>query len=104
MTQKTQPLQFLQNPPEIKQIKYLREPRTEQPGEKSVPKNGNTQVANRTQKAVDALFDAVKMIDNVRHGGQTIPMNERQTRPLSRLKDPGLQQKAWEKAVEIAPE
>ena len=32
------------------------------------------------------------------------PVSEGQTRPLTRLKDPELQQEAWNKAVESAPE
>jgi hypothetical protein len=50
-------------------------------------------------------IDAVKTIENVRHGAQntSIPVNERQVRPLTLL--PTDQQLiAWQKAVETAPD
>ena len=48
-------------------------------------------------------IDSVKVIENVRHGTQTLPANERQARPLTQL-EPELQKEAWTKAVETAPE
>lgn len=51
------------------------------------------------------FIDSVKVIDNVRHGAQNnlVPINERQTRPLSKL-EPEQQRTAWQKAVATAPE
>jgi hypothetical protein len=50
-------------------------------------------------------IDSVKVIDNVRHGahGVECPINERQCRPLAKL-EPQQQVKAWEMAVETAPD
>lgn len=51
------------------------------------------------------FIDSVKVVENVRHGGQTeiLPTNERQTRPLTSL-EPEQQQEVWQKAVDTAPE
>jgi hypothetical protein len=51
------------------------------------------------------FIDSVKVIENVRHGAQNIslPVNERQARSLTRL-SPDQQKKAWQRAVETAPE
>ena len=50
------------------------------------------------------LIASASAVDNL---GTTVPKKpttERQARPLTRLKDPELQQGAWNKAVESAPE
>ena len=46
-------------------------------------------------------IDAAKTIENVRHGAQSdvVPVNERQCRPLIKIKDPEVQLIAWQKAV-----
>jgi len=44
-------------------------------------------------------IDSVKVVENVRNCGQTLPANERQTRPLVRL-EPELQKEAWTKVVD----
>src|SRR5690606_682430 len=48
-------------------------------------------------------IDAAAVVENVRHGAQTEPANERQARPLTRL-EPDDQPAAWAEAVETAPE
>ena len=52
------------------------------------------------------LIDSASIIENVRNCGQaeTIPANEYQARSLAKIKDPGAQREAWQKAVETAPE
>ena len=52
------------------------------------------------------LIDSASVIENVRNCGQTetIPMNESQARPLSRIKDPEQQREAWQKAISTAPD
>jgi hypothetical protein len=52
------------------------------------------------------LIDSASVIENVRNCGQTetIPTNEYQTRPLSKIKDPEQQREAWQKAVSTAPD
>jgi hypothetical protein len=50
------------------------------------------------------LIGASVVIDNVRNCAQIEPpINEAQARPLTQLETPELQQKAWQKAVETAP-
>lgn len=49
------------------------------------------------------LIDAASAIENVIHGSQILPTNERQVRPLTSL-SPDLQALAWQKAVETAPD
>lgn len=50
------------------------------------------------------LIAAVAVVENVRHGGHgtTLPTNERQVRPLTKLDKPEQQVKAWELAQEFA--
>ena len=48
------------------------------------------------------LIDAAEVYENVRHGAQIFPANERQVRPLVALA-PEEQQKVWEEAVSTAP-
>jgi hypothetical protein len=52
------------------------------------------------------LIDSASVIENVRNCGQTetIPTNEYQARPLSKIKDPEQQREAWQKAVSTAPD
>ena len=53
----------------------------------------------------DRLITSSEVVENINADNcQQIPSNEGQARPLTRLKDPELQQEAWEKAVESAPE
>ena len=59
------------------------------------------------RRTVYQFIDSVNVIENVRNCAQneTLPMNESQARPLSKLKDnPEVQREAWQKAVETAPE
>jgi hypothetical protein len=48
------------------------------------------------------LIDAAAVYENVNHGSQILPANERQARPLTAL-TPSEQQEVWEKAVSTAP-
>jgi hypothetical protein len=48
------------------------------------------------------LMEAAAAVENVSHGTQRIPDNERQTRPLTRL-EPEQQREAWHRALEISP-
>jgi polyhydroxyalkanoate synthesis regulator phasin len=48
------------------------------------------------------LMDAAHVTENVRNCAQTAPLNEAQARPLTRLKDPEQQRKAWQQAVATA--
>lgn len=51
------------------------------------------------------LIDSSIVVENVRNCAQIEPpSNESQTRPLTKLETPELQQQAWKKAVETAPE
>lgn len=47
-------------------------------------------------------IEAAEVIDNVRHGAQEIPANERQARELAGL-DAERQREVWQQAVETAP-
>lgn len=47
-------------------------------------------------------IEAAETFENVRHGAQILPENERQTRPLAGL-TPDLQREVWQQAVETAP-
>ena len=49
------------------------------------------------------MIDAASVVENVNHGSQKIPENERQARPLTKL-DPEQQVEAWQKVVETAPD
>lgn len=49
------------------------------------------------------LIDSAQAVENVSHGRQK-PTSERQARPLTKLSTPELQQEAWKKAIETAPE
>ncbi|BAZ08262.1 hypothetical protein NIES4071_00670 [Calothrix sp. NIES-4071] len=48
------------------------------------------------------LIDAAAVYENVNHGSQILPANERQARPLTAL-TPSEQQEVWLKAVSTAP-
>lgn len=48
------------------------------------------------------LIDAAGVVENVRHGAQILPSNERQARPLAAL-PPEQQAEAWQEAVDTAP-
>lgn len=48
------------------------------------------------------LIDASKVVENVYHGTQILPANERQARPLIKLKTPEQQQEAWKRVLEVA--
>jgi 16S rRNA G966 N2-methylase RsmD len=48
------------------------------------------------------LMSAVEVVENVRHGAQILPANERQVRPLTRL-EPEEQQLVWKVVEETAP-
>ena len=48
------------------------------------------------------LIDAAAVYENVNHGSQILPANERQARPLTAL-TPSEQQKVWQQAVSTAP-
>lgn len=53
----------------------------------------------------DRLLRSTKVIENIKSVPMgTKPANERQTRPLTKLGTKQLQQEAWEKVVETAPE
>jgi hypothetical protein len=56
-------------------------------------------------KVIDVLSANVEQTEKMRHGAlsEIIPLNERQTRPLTRLETPEQQIEAWSKAVETAP-
>jgi len=57
-----------------------------------------------TRQTAYQFIDSAKVIENVSHGLQIpAPSNERQTRPLARLK-PDQQREAWQKAVDTAPD
>ena len=47
------------------------------------------------------LIASADVVDNIQNGTMVPPVNERQTRPLSRL-DPGQQREAWKEAVDTA--
>jgi N6-adenosine-specific RNA methylase IME4 len=49
------------------------------------------------------LMDAATVVENVNNCTQTLPQNEAQARPLTKL-DPEDQVKAWAKVIETAPE
>jgi len=48
------------------------------------------------------FIGAAEVIENVRHGAQTLPENERQVRPLTKL-EPEQQPEVWAEVVETAP-
>lgn len=48
------------------------------------------------------LIDAAAVYENVNHGSQILPANERQARPLTAL-TPSEQQQVWQQAVSTAP-
>ncbi|NJK81772.1 MAG: hypothetical protein HC876_18405 [Chloroflexaceae bacterium] len=50
------------------------------------------------------LMDATEVVENVSNWTQTLPTNEAQARPLTRLKEPEQQREAWRRAVETAPD
>ena len=56
-----------------------------------------------SKRSAYQLISAVGVVENVRHGAQTAPETERQTRPLTKLKEPSQQIAAWSKAVESSP-
>ncbi|NJL33924.1 MAG: hypothetical protein HC893_08765 [Chloroflexaceae bacterium] len=49
-------------------------------------------------------MDATEVVENVSNWTQTLPTNEAQARPLTRLKEPEQQREAWRRAVETAPD
>ena len=49
------------------------------------------------------FIESAAVVENVRHGAQTLPTNERQARPLTKLK-PDEQAEAWQEAVDSAPD
>jgi hypothetical protein len=55
-----------------------------------------------SRRSVYQLIDAALVYENVRHGAQILPANERQVRPLATL-PPEKQRDAWTKAVSTAP-
>jgi ribosomal protein L44E len=55
-----------------------------------------------SRRSVYQLIDAALVYENVRHGAQILPANERQVRPLATL-SPEKQRDAWTKAVSTAP-
>lgn len=55
-----------------------------------------------SRRSVYQLIDAASVYENVRHGAQILPANERQVRPLVNL-PPEKQREAWAKAVSTAP-
>lgn len=55
-----------------------------------------------SRRSAYQLIEAARVYENVRHGAQILPANERQTRPLVTL-PPEKQQEAWAKAVSTAP-
>lgn len=55
-----------------------------------------------SRRSAYQLIEAASVVENVRHGAQILPANERQARPLTALK-PEQQQVAWAKAVSTAP-
>lgn len=57
---------------------------------------------NIARRTAYQLMEAAEVVENVRHGAQTVPENERQARPLTSL-DPDQQSEAWSRAVETAP-
>jgi hypothetical protein len=48
------------------------------------------------------LMDAAQVVENVSHGTQILPTNERQARPLASL-PPEQQVQVWQQVVETAP-
>lgn len=57
---------------------------------------GELGIARRTAYQ---YLEAAQVIDNVRHGAQTLPQTERQARPLTKL-EPEVQVLAWQQVVE----
>ena len=55
-----------------------------------------------SRRSAYQLIEAASVIENVRHGAQILPANERQARPLTTLK-PEQQREAWAKVVSTAP-
>ncbi|NJL10266.1 MAG: hypothetical protein HC908_09110 [Calothrix sp. SM1_7_51] len=55
-----------------------------------------------SRRSAYQLIEAASVYENVRHGAQILPANERQARPLTVL-PPEKQQEAWNKAVSTAP-
>ncbi|MBW4479930.1 MAG: hypothetical protein KME54_24570 [Tolypothrix brevis GSE-NOS-MK-07-07A] len=55
-----------------------------------------------SRRSAYQLIEAASVYENVRHGAQILPANERQTRPLTIL-PPEKQREAWNKAVSTAP-
>jgi hypothetical protein len=56
-----------------------------------------------TRVRAHQLIKAAEVSENVNHGLQN-PIPERQTRELSKLKEPEQQREAWQEAVDTAPE
>jgi len=52
-----------------------------------------------TRQTGHQYIEASIVYENVSHGLQILPSNERQVRPLTKLKDPELQQKVWQEVV-----
>ncbi|NMG11723.1 hypothetical protein [Brasilonema sp. UFV-L1] len=55
-----------------------------------------------SRRSAYQLIEAASVYENVRHGAQILPANERQARPLVAL-PPEQQRQAWAKAVSTAP-
>lgn len=55
-----------------------------------------------SRRSAYQLIEAASVYENVRHGAQILPANERQARPLTVL-PPEKQREAWNKAVSTAP-
>jgi hypothetical protein len=55
-----------------------------------------------SRRSAYQLIEAASVYENVRHGAQILPANERQARPLAAL-PPEQQREAWAKAVSTAP-
>jgi hypothetical protein len=55
-----------------------------------------------SRRSAYQLIEAASVYENVRHGAQILPANERQARPLVAL-SPEQQREAWAKAVSTAP-
>ncbi|RAM49085.1 MAG: hypothetical protein C6Y22_24560 [Hapalosiphonaceae cyanobacterium JJU2] len=55
-----------------------------------------------SRRSAYQLIEAASVYENVRHGAQILPANERQARPLTAL-PPEKQRQAWDKAVSTAP-
>ncbi|BAY35543.1 hypothetical protein H6G64_31450 [Calothrix sp. FACHB-156] len=55
-----------------------------------------------SRRSAYQLMEAASVYENVRHGAQILPANERQARPLTVL-PPEKQREAWNKAVSTAP-